>query len=217
MWLGIRRRQWLTGECLLTSLYNRGMPSQAAAERILDTASKLFYQKGIRATGVDSIAAESGMTKMTLYACYGSKEELVRVYLARRDQRWREWLKEAVERRAHREGPRRPLVVFDALGERFADPEFRGCAFINAMAELDDREHPGYIAAAQHKAKVQDYVRTLLEESGYRDSGALARRFMVLIDGAMVTASRERRPEAARHAKEMATSLLSGWPRRTSH
>ena len=80
------------------------MPSQAAAERILDTASKLFYQKGIRATGVDSIAAESGMTKMTLYACYGSKEELVRVYLARRDQRWREWLKEAVERRAHREG-----------------------------------------------------------------------------------------------------------------
>jgi len=193
------------------------MPSQAAAERILDTASKLFYQKGIRATGVDSIAAESGMTKMTLYACYGSKEELVRVYLARRDQRWREWLKEAVERRAHREGPRRPLVVFDALGERFADPEFRGCAFINAMAELDDREHPGYIAAAQHKAKVQDYVRTLLEESGYRDSGALARRFMVLIDGAMVTASREHRPEVARHAKEMATSLLSGWPRRTSH
>ena len=72
-------------------------------------------------------------------------------------------------------------------------------------------------SCAQHKAKVQDYVRTLLEESGYRDTGALAKRFMVLIDGAMVTASRERRPEAARHAKEMATSLLSGWPRRTSH
>jgi len=192
------------------------MPSQAAAERILDTASKLFYQKGIRATGVDSIAAASGMTKMTLYACYGSKEELVRVYLARRDQRWREWFKDAVERHAH-QGPRRPLAIFDALGERFADPEFRGCAFINAMAELDDREHPGYIAAAQHKARVQDYVRTLLEESGYRESGALARRFMVLIDGAMVTASREHRPEVARHAKEMATSLLSGWPRRTSH
>src|SRR2546426_380575 len=91
------------------------MPSQAAADRILDTASKLFYQKGIRATGVDSIAAASGMTKMTLYACYGSKEELVRVYLARRDQRWREWLKDAVERHvvtAYREHP--PHAARDA-------------------------------------------------------------------------------------------------------
>jgi AcrR family transcriptional regulator len=193
------------------------MPSQAAADRILDTASKLFYQKGIRATGVDGIAAQSGMTKMTLYACYGSKEELVRAYLTRRDQRWREWFKGAVERRSHGNMSRRPLAIFDALGERFADPDFRGCAFINAMAELDDPEHPGYIAAAQHKSSVQDYVRGLLEEAGYRDAGSLAKRFMVLIDGAMVTASREHSPDAARHAREMAASLLSAWPRRATH
>ena len=193
------------------------MPSQAAADRILDTASKLFYQKGIRASGVDGIAAQSGMTKMTLYACYGSKEELVRAYLARRDERWREWLKGAVERHSRRDASRRPLAIFDALGERFADPEFRGCAFINAMAELDDPAHPGYIAAAQHKARVQAYVRELLDEAGYRDTGSLAKRFMVLIDGAMVTAAREHRPEAARHAREMAAGLLSGWPRRAAH
>jgi len=122
------------------------MPSQAAADRILDTASKLFYQKGIRATGVDRIAADSGMTKMTLYACFGSKEELVRAYLARRDVRWREWFKGAVERHPHRDPSRRPLAIFDALAERLADPGFRGCAFINAMAELDD---PGVVDALQ--------------------------------------------------------------------
>ncbi len=191
------------------------MPSQAAADRILDTASKLFYQKGIRATGVDGIAADSGMTKMTLYACFGSKEELVRAYVARRDQRWRDWFKRAVERHPHRDPARRPLAIFDALAERFADPEFRGCAFINAMAELGDRDHPGYLAAIEHKSRVQDYVRGLLKESGYRDSGSLAKRFMLLIDGAMVTAYRERSPDAARQAREIAASVLSGWPRGT--
>jgi AcrR family transcriptional regulator len=192
------------------------MPSQAAADRILDTASKLFYQKGIRATGVDAIAADSGMTKMTLYACFGSKEELVRAYLARRDQRWRDWFKGAVERHPHRDPAQRPLAIFDALAERFADPEFRGCAFINAMAELGDRDHPGYLAAIEHKARVQDYVRGLAKESGYRDSGSLAKRFMLLIDGAMVTAYRERSADAARHAKQIAASVLSGWPRGTA-
>jgi AcrR family transcriptional regulator len=192
------------------------MPSQAAADRILDTASKLFYQQGIRATGVDGIAAQSGMTKMTLYACFGSKEELVRSYLVHRDERWREWLTGAVERLSRRNTARRPLAIFDALAERFAEPTFQGCAFINAMAELDPR-HPGYVAATEHKARVQEYVRGLLEDSGYRDAGSLAQRFMVLIDGAMVTAYREGSPDPARHAREIAAGLLSGWPRRTAH
>jgi AcrR family transcriptional regulator len=191
------------------------VPSQAATDRILETASKLFYKKGIRATGVDGIAADSGLTKMTLYACFGSKEELVRAYLARRDQRWRDWFKGAVERDPHRDPAQRPLAIFDALGERFADPEFRGCAFINAMAELGDRDHPGYLAALEHKTRVQDYVRGLLKDSGYRDTGALAKRFMLLIDGAMVTAYREQSPAAARHAREIAAGVISGWPRST--
>jgi len=189
------------------------MPSQAAADRILDTASKLFYQKGIRASGVDRIAADSGMTKMTLYACFGSKEELVRAYLARRDERWRAWFKGAVERHSPRNPSRRPLAIFDALAERLADPDFRGCAFINAMAELEDRKHPGFLAASEHKARVEDYVRDLLCESGYRDAGSLAKRFMLLIDGAMVTAYREHSPDPARHARAIAAVLLSSWPR----
>src|SRR5260370_8715057 len=101
------------------------MPSQAAADRILDTASKLFYQNGIRATGVDGIAADSGMTKMTLYACFGSKEELVRAYLAHRDLRWREWFKGAVERQSHGDPSRPPLPTFDPLPDRPSAPDFR--------------------------------------------------------------------------------------------
>jgi AcrR family transcriptional regulator len=191
------------------------MPSQAATDRILDSASKLFYQQGIRATGVDRIAADSGMTKTTLYACFGSKEELVRAYLARRDQRWRDWFKSSIERHSSRDPVQRPLAIFDALAERLRDPAFRGCAFINAMAELD-REHPGYVAATEHKTRVQDFVRTLLEGSGYADAGSLAKRFMLLIDGALVTAYRQRTPNPARQAGEIAATLLSGWPKATA-
>lgn len=189
------------------------MPTQVAADRILETASALFYRTGIRATGVDRIAADSGMTKMTLYACFGSKEELVRAYLERRDQRWREWFQRAVQRHAAGDPAQRPLAIFDALAERLRDPDFRGCAFINAMAELGDRSHPGHVTAIEHKARVQAFVRALLEESGYRSAEPLASQFMLLIDGAMITAYRQGTPAAARHAREIAARLLSGWPR----
>ena len=67
-----------------------------AAERILRTASEMFYRKGIRAVGVDSIAAEAGVTKKTLYEKFGSKDELIAAYLRARDERWRNWLVEFV-------------------------------------------------------------------------------------------------------------------------
>jgi AcrR family transcriptional regulator len=111
-----------------------------AAQRILDTAAELFYTRGIHAVGVDTIAAESGVTKRTLYDRFGSKDGLLVTYLEQRDRRWRALIE---ARLAERTDPiDRVLTPFDVLPEWLPDSS-RGCSFINAFAELPDPAHPG--------------------------------------------------------------------------
>ena len=115
----------------------------AARERILETAYDLFSRSGTRAVGVDTIIAESGVAKMTLYRNFTSKDELILEFLRQRDERWtRAWLQAEVAERAEQPGARM-LAIFDVFGEWFARDDFEGCAFINVMLELDDRELAG--------------------------------------------------------------------------
>jgi AcrR family transcriptional regulator len=121
-----------------------------AGRRLLDAASGLFYREGIHAVGVEAIAAAAGVTKKTLYACFGSKDQLVAAYLWERDQRWREWLTRWVE--DHAESARDQLLsTFDAIGEWIARENTRGCGFLNALAELPAAEHSGYAIVVQQK------------------------------------------------------------------
>ena len=112
--------------------------------------------------GVDRVVAEAGVAKATLYRHFRSKDELVVAFLRRRDGRWRDWLRSAVERLAPRPADR-PLAVFDALGEWFASDDFRGCAFINAAAEIADPDHPARAAVEDHErllgADLEDILR----------------------------------------------------------
>lgn len=188
------------------------MPTQSAArERVLDAASELFYREGIRAVGIDTIIARAGVAKMTFYHHFKSKDLLVVEFLRRRDERWRRWLAETVERLSP--DPReRPLAIFDALAGRFANPDYRGCAFINTVAETADPGHAARHAVLEHKARVRAYVRRLLEEAGLAGAdgaAALSEELMLLIDGALVTAAREGTPAAAYAAKRTATKLLA--------
>jgi AcrR family transcriptional regulator len=105
--------------------------ARAPRERILDAASAAFYRRGIRAVGVDSVIADADVAKATLYRHFPSKDALVQAFLERRDERWRAWFADAVERLAP-DPADRPLAAFDALGEWFGSEDFRGCAFINA-------------------------------------------------------------------------------------
>ena len=102
-------------------------PDTPAGLRILDTASALFYERGIRAVGVDLIAEEAGTTKKTLYDRFGSKDELVAAYLSRRAARWVEFLTDHLDRHAPEPGARRVVAVVDALEERLRGQD-RGCA-----------------------------------------------------------------------------------------
>jgi AcrR family transcriptional regulator len=177
-------------------------------ERIMEAAAKMFYINGIRATGIDAIIATADVAKASFYKYFPTKDDLVVEFLQRRDAQWREWLRGSVERLSPNPAGR-PLAVFEALHERFSSDSFRGCAFINSIVEMANRSHAAHVAADVHKKQVTAYLTGLLKAakiSGYR---RLAQEFMILIDGAIVTALREGRPDAAHAAKRIATLLLA--------
>ena len=183
------------------------MPVQAR-ERLLTTAEQLFYAEGIRAVGVERILAVSGVGRASFYRHFTGKDELVVAVLSGRDQRWRDWLREGVDARAL-PPEQRPGAVFELLAERFARDDFRGCAFINTMVESADRDSAAHRVAAEHKAKVTSYLDSLLADAGRADHEELAGEFVLLIDGAIVTALREGTPDAAGRAGRIARALLA--------
>ena len=156
-------------------------------DHLVDTALDLFCREGFHATGIDTILAESGVAKMTLYKHFRSKDELILATLRRRDERFRNWFMRAVESRAAT--PReRLLAMFDALGEWAQGRDFTGCMFINASAEFAKRDDPIHAAAAEHKRLVLAYVRDTAAAAGARDADELAWQLTLLMEGAIVMA-----------------------------
>jgi AcrR family transcriptional regulator len=158
-------------------------------QRLLAAARELFYGGGVRATGVSAVAERAGVTKMTLYAHFPSKEELVTAYLEDSDRRWQEFLEERLSGcEASRDGL---LAVCDAYREYFTAREVRGCAFVNCAAEFPDPGHPARRVIARHKAGVRERIRELATEAGAEDPATLAERLFVVLEGAYVTGALE--------------------------
>jgi AcrR family transcriptional regulator len=178
-------------------------------DRILDAAADLFYREGVRGVGVDRIAAESGVAKMTLYYHFKSKDELVVAWLRRRDEEWMSWLEAAV---GQRDG-NQLLAVFDVLGDWFEQPDFRGCAFINSHAELGSSSPAAAEIVASHKHALAEYLERLARSQGAAEPEALARELLLLVDGAIVTASIQRDPRVADDAREAAARVIASFSR----
>jgi AcrR family transcriptional regulator len=182
-------------------------PLTPGARRILEVASELFYEHGIHAVGVDTIAAASGVTKRTLYDRFGSKDELVAAYLRVRDERWRGVVTAAVEAA---DGPLgRMLAPFDVLEGWVADAG-RGCAFVNAFAELDDPGHPGRAVIADEKRWLRELFEAELRTTGIGDVDDLALHLLVLHEGALVAYAVAERPTALRVARDAARAVVEG-------
>jgi AcrR family transcriptional regulator len=177
-----------------------------ARERLIEAAARLFGTDGIRAVGIDRLLAEAGVAKMSLYKHFRSKDELVVAALRRKDELFRETFAAMIGSR--REPRARLLGVFDALERWFARPDFRGCAFLNAAAELPEVGCPGRLAVAEHKAWVLGQLRTLSHEAGAADPEALAAQLMILFDGAIARAYVTGDAGVARDAKSAAEALL---------
>ena len=170
-----------------------------AAERILATADKLFYTQGIRAVGVDTIAAEAGVSKRTLYNHYPSKDALIAAYLMLRFRPL-----------PPSDAPAREQILgnFDRLERIFRETGFRGCPFVNAVAEMSDPRHAACRIAAEFKEQRRQWFRDLLVRIGAKDPDALSIQLQILVDGAIATALVRNDPSIARAARAAAKVLL---------
>ena len=170
-------------------------------ERILETADRLFYLRGIRAIGVDTIAAEIGISKRTLYNHFPSKDALISAYLERR----------FVQPRASDKSPAEQiLATFDSLERRFASKDFRGCPFVNAVAEVGPENRSVRKIAVAFKESRRLWFRDLLVQIGVADPDSLATQLVLLVDGSIAQDLVRDDPAMARAAKEAAKVLLAG-------
>ncbi|MFE9245790.1 TetR/AcrR family transcriptional regulator [Nocardiopsis sp. NPDC006938] len=176
-----------------------------ARERLIQSAERLFYADGIRAVGLERLLTDSGVGRASFYRHFSSKEELVVAFLGAYERAYRDWL---VERTEALGGT--PLAVFDALVDHAENSDFRGCAFINAVAEVAEPADEIRRMASEHKDAVVGFLRELLVRSGHPDDPDLARQLLLLMDGATVTELHERSSRPARQAREMARALLAG-------
>lgn len=162
-----------------------------ARERILTAAHDLFYREGLRATGVDRVIATAGVSKVTFYRHFPSKDDLIRAFLAHRHARWMAWFNEALARHQARqseaERQQRPLApLAEALSEWLHAPGFRGCAFINAVAELGGGLHEALALSAAHKQDMVQAIASLLPAGP--EGLALAEAAGLAADGTIVRA-----------------------------
>jgi AcrR family transcriptional regulator len=168
-------------------------------ERILQTTDRLFYEQGIRAVGVDTVAAEVGISKRTLYNYYPSKDELIAAYLSRRFRPMELTDQPAVEQ---------ILGNFDRLERSFASGRFRGCPFVNAVAELKEPAHAANAIALAFKDARRAWFGALLSRLDVADPDGLAMQLMLLVDGAIAAVIVRGDPKVARAARSAAVTLL---------
>jgi AcrR family transcriptional regulator len=183
----------------------RGEPS--ARERLIETAIELFYQEGIRAIGIDTLVARSGLSKSSLYRTFASKEEVIAAFAGEQNRRFWEWWDETTTR--HAGSPRRQIeALFAGIAEQIANPQFRGCPFINLATEFPDRRHPGTAIACTNKMEVRRRLHLLARALNARDPRRLSDQLALLIDGAYGHAVTLGAVGLRRELVEMATLLI---------
>jgi len=184
-------------------------------DELVDAAMRIFYRNGFHNTGLDQIQKESGISKMTLYNHFKSKDELIVAALRRRDEMFRNNLMKFVETQS-KDSTERILAVFDALDAWFNEDTFNGCMFINASAEYCDPDCPARRVAAEHKLEIIRYIQELCIAAKLDNPEELAQQLYMLIEGSIVVAHLVGRvsnnshllSDSAHRAKRMAAGLI---------
>ncbi len=174
-------------------------------DELVRQALEIFYRDGFRATGMDVLAAQTGISKTTMFKHFRTKEDLILAVLRLRDEEYRNWLFRRMEQAG---APRAQLLaMFDALAELFAQPEFRSCLFIKAASEYPDPSHPIHAQAAEHRRLLFLRLQEIAAAAGAQVPADLARELLLLKAGAMVSAHLHE-TDPAGNAKAAAKTLL---------
>jgi AcrR family transcriptional regulator len=165
----------------------RANEDASVRDRVLETASALFYERGVRAVGVDLIVEEAGVAKTSLYRHFRTKDDLVAAFLAREDADfWDTWDRAAAR---HPHDPSAELNAhLEWIGERLARQNYRGCPQLNVAAEFPAPDHPARSVAIAHKQELRRRLRDLAERLGVERRDELAGQLALLINGAFVSA-----------------------------
>lgn len=158
----------------------------SAKDKLFQTAARLFYQHGYRAIGVDTLASESGIGKMTLYRHYPSKDDLIVAYLRDSDEVfWNNFAQITQDAPTPRE---KLLAFFEALQAYVVTPACYGCPFLNIATEYPETDYAGHQVALEHKKMVRSRFVQLAAAAGARQPEALANALFLLMDGAYMAA-----------------------------
>jgi AcrR family transcriptional regulator len=166
----------------MASTDTEARPSEARV-RLLTTASRIFYAEGIHSVGVDRIVAEAKVTRATFYRHFPGKEDLVLAYLQGADQAIRGQVETAIA--AGLPAGDAVRAVAASIAEGIRSPGFRGCAFLNAVAEYPDPAHPVHQAVLAHRQWFLDTILTLMSRIHETSAEPAAHHFVMLRDGAM--------------------------------
>ncbi|CAI1038821.1 Uncharacterized HTH-type transcriptional regulator TtgW [Serratia rubidaea] len=161
--------------------------SRSARERIIETAHDLFYRDGIRATGIDRIIKQAGVTKVTFYRHFPAKNDLILAFLRYRHQRWIGWFRETLAREMT-DGGTLVQALPATLAQWFATADFRGCAFINTAVEMADSLPETLALVREHKQDMRLAIAAFLP--GDQQGARAAHKLALLADGAIVMAQR---------------------------
>ncbi|HEY8119504.1 MAG TPA: TetR/AcrR family transcriptional regulator [Methylophilaceae bacterium] len=176
-------------------------------EKILHVASDLFQTRGINSTGVDTIVAVAGTTKMTLYKYFHTKEDLILEVLQKGHQDFQSWLSDKLA--SNTKKPSEKLQkLFDFLEEWVTAPDFRGMAFITAAAEFPNEENPVHRLSAEQSRQFRSYLAGLALDAGVKDADGLALQLSLLIEGSMQAEQMKRGSGAIKYAKKAAKILI---------
>ncbi len=176
-------------------------------ERIAALAAEQFHAHGITASGVDALSKAAGISKRTLYERFGSKEGLIVAAYEALDLPVFAMFTEAAEQASS--SPRAQLEQFFLrLEELVRLPEFRGCPFSNAAAELADPDHPAHEVVRRHKERIRQWLHARAEGAGAADPELLSRQLMLIFAGVQAQALLERSPRAASEAQGVVAALI---------
>ncbi|MBV6626548.1 MAG: TetR/AcrR family transcriptional regulator [Rivularia sp. (in: Bacteria)] len=176
-------------------------------QKILETASELFYQKGIQNVGINEIIATSGVAKKTLYRYFASKKQLIEEVMKHRALEWLQWFEVAVQDSGNTP-KERLLATFDVMRDWYASPNFRGCPFINAVLEISDASHPAHAVSVGVRESIRLHIKQLAEEAGVKDSESFSQQYLLLIGGASLMATIEGVPGSANYAQKVLSTLI---------
>ncbi|MFD6401358.1 TetR/AcrR family transcriptional regulator [Nocardia sp. NPDC060249] len=154
----------------------------AARERLLDTATRLFYTEGVHTVGIDRIIAEAGIAKATFYRHFKTKEDLVVAYLEREYARQRDALESVPG-----EGFATITTIFDTLSDISCGPGFRGCPFLNAAVEFPDPRHPVRRVVDDYRTWFRELMAEHLRAGGHSAPDDAARALLLTRDGVTIS------------------------------